>query len=222
MAISTLDIKLLWGRAAGRCSKPGCNEDLTRCPEQGRDYIIGEMAHVIAQAKEGPRGDGVGGDDSYDNLVLLCPTHHREVDKAPEGEFPASVLREWKAQREDRVRRLGEEERFESFDELRCLTSLLLAENHVTWKELGPQSEVAQRSPASNAFDLWQLRRMDKILPNNRHIMNVVRANIGLLNKEQAIAFAEFANHAESYEAHVYDRKDHYPQFPAGFGDAFG
>jgi hypothetical protein len=63
---------------------------------------------------------------------------------------------------------------------------------------------------------------MDKILPNNRRIMNVVRANIGLLNKEQSIAFAEFANHAESYEAHVYDRKDHYPQFPAGFGDAFG
>ena len=222
MAISTLDIKLLWGRAAGKCSKPGCNEDLTRYADRGRDYIVGEMAHVIAQAKEGPRGDGVGGDDAYDNLILLCPTHHRDIDKAPEGEFPADVLRQWKAQHEESVQRLGEEEIFEDFDALRNLTSLLLAENYVTWKELGPQSEVAQRSPTSNAFDLWQLRRVDKILPNNRRIMNAVRANARLLNKEQILVFSEFANHAESYEAHVYDRKDHYPQFPSAFGDAFG
>lgn len=222
MATSGLDIKLLWGRAAGRCSKPGCTEELTRLAERGSDYIIGEMAHVIAKAKEGPRGDGVGGDDSYDNLMLLCPTHHREVDKAPEGEFPVEMLREWKAGHEEKVHRWGEEERYGTFDDMKKITSLLLAENRITWKELGPKSEVAQRSPGSNAFDLWELRRADKIVPNNRRMMNLIRANVGLLNKEQTLAFAEFANHAESYEAHVYERRDHYPLFPEVFAEAFG
>ena len=85
MAISERDVKLLWGRAGGCCSKPGCAIDLTKEVEGGDDYVIGEMAHMIARSPDGPRGRAGGGDDTYANLILLCPTHHREVDKAPEG-----------------------------------------------------------------------------------------------------------------------------------------
>lgn len=46
MTISTIDTKILWGRAGGRCSKPGCGDDLTVLVGTGR-YIVGEMAHVI-------------------------------------------------------------------------------------------------------------------------------------------------------------------------------
>src|SRR2546427_94615 len=100
MVTSISDTKLLWGRAAGRCSKPRCGDHVTRYAVRGEDYLVGEMAHMIAQARHGPRGDGEGGDDSYDNLILLCPTHHREVDKAPDDEFPVELLREWKAKHE--------------------------------------------------------------------------------------------------------------------------
>lgn len=179
------------------------------------------MAHVIAQSPKGPRGNGIGGDDSYDNLILLCPTHHREIDKAPEGLFPESMLFAWKTAHETRVRSLGKELTFKDNEELRQSVSFLLAENYVVWKTLGPNSEVAQRSPNSNAFSLWELRRLDKIIPNNRRIINMVRANSRLLTSKQSLAFAEFANHAESYEDHVYDRKDTYPLFPQSFSEAF-
>ncbi len=183
---------------------------------------MGEMAHIIAQSQEGPRGDGVGGDDTYENLILLCPTHHREVDKAPKGTFPADMLREWKEQHELNISRQGAEEHYATFDEMRKPISLLLAENYMTWKTLGPQSDVAKTQPTSNAFDLWAMRRVDKIVPNNRRIVNIVRANTGLMSREQAVAFAEFVNHAESYEDHVYERRDYYPLFPEAFGEAFG
>lgn len=98
MPISDPDIKLLWGRAAGICSNPQCQKDLTILLEHvGAGYIIGEMAHVIARQPGGPRGRVEGGSDSYQNLVLLCPSCHRMIDKAPEGEFPEDLLFQWKA-----------------------------------------------------------------------------------------------------------------------------
>jgi hypothetical protein len=41
MAILEADIKLLWGRAAGICSRPGCQEDLTRLVEGSKNYNVG-------------------------------------------------------------------------------------------------------------------------------------------------------------------------------------
>ncbi|MCP4990161.1 MAG: hypothetical protein GY928_30215 [Colwellia sp.] len=45
--------------------------------------IIGEMAHLHAYQKDGPRGnDNLSEKDrnSYHNLILLCPNHHTEID----------------------------------------------------------------------------------------------------------------------------------------------
>jgi len=50
------DIKLLYGRAAGRCSFPKCGERLIR-ELDNKSIHIGEMAHIIANSPEGPRSD---------------------------------------------------------------------------------------------------------------------------------------------------------------------
>jgi hypothetical protein len=42
MAIGSVDIKILWGRAGGRCSKPGCDEDLTALVASG-NYVVGTV-----------------------------------------------------------------------------------------------------------------------------------------------------------------------------------
>jgi hypothetical protein len=97
----------------------------------------------------------------------------------------------------------------------------LLSENYTIWKTLGPKSEIAESNPSSNAHRLWELRRVDRIVPNNRRIMNLVRANQELLSPAQAKAFAEFVAHAEGFEEHVYQRLDYYPLFPESFGKAF-
>lgn len=221
MAISEKDIKLLWGRASGICSRPGCGADLTRTQDWADDYVVGEMAHVIARSKDGPRGDGKGGEDTYDNLILLCPTCHRDVDKAPGSKFPAWMLHEWKVQHEARRLRIGAEEVYETSEKLRAAISMILVENHETWRQFGPQSEVALRNPASNVQRVWEMRRADKIVPNNRRIINVIRANQDRLTQTQAGAFAKFVIHAEAFEENLYDRLDEYPLFPQQFAEAF-
>ncbi|HEX8104880.1 MAG TPA: tetratricopeptide repeat protein [Solirubrobacteraceae bacterium] len=98
------DVALLWGRAAGRCSAPDCGIELTlEMPNAGR-FIVGEHAHIIPRSPRGPRGDGRhAGSDSYENRVLLCPTHHRIADRAPD-DHPREVLLAWKTSHEERVR----------------------------------------------------------------------------------------------------------------------
>lgn len=65
---------------------------------------MGEMAHVIGRKPGGPRSDSSAGtDDSYDNLILLCPNHHTMIDKAY-SDFPAWKLRQWKTDWEEQVR----------------------------------------------------------------------------------------------------------------------
>ena len=45
--------------------------------------VIGEMAHILGDKVGGPRGDHEL-PDRYENLILLCNTHHQLVDSQPE------------------------------------------------------------------------------------------------------------------------------------------
>lgn len=96
-AIKSDPVKRLWGLAAGRCSY--CRKWLLE-----EEVHIGEMAHIIAESDDGPRGDEVfhGDRNGYGNLILLCPTHHRMVDKNPK-KYKVDILREWKASHEEWV-----------------------------------------------------------------------------------------------------------------------
>jgi hypothetical protein len=49
----------------------------------GSATTVGEIAHIVAKSLDGPRGSDplpVDQRDDYNNLVLLCPTHHKIVD----------------------------------------------------------------------------------------------------------------------------------------------
>lgn len=150
MAISDNDYKLLWGRSAGICSNPGCREDLTILLEGGRNYNVGEMAHVIAKSADGPRGVAEGGSDSYANLLLLCPTCHRRIDKAPMGEYSVDMLFRWKEEHEGSIRNAGAQIRFSSRAELQIYVSRFLMENYALWERFGPRSFPAFSDPGSN------------------------------------------------------------------------
>ena len=82
--MNIVDVKILWGRAANRCSFPDCKIELT--PDGGKT-TLGEIAHIVAKSAEGPRGESdlpAESRDNYDNLILLCPTHHKTIDNNPE------------------------------------------------------------------------------------------------------------------------------------------
>jgi hypothetical protein len=219
LAISELDIKLLWGGAGGHCSNPDCRSRVAITSEEGDSYLTGEMAHIIARQAKGPRGDGVGGSDSYENLVLLCPTCHTKIDKAADN-FPAEMLFEWKAQHESWVDSWAVSKRMSSTSELMKYISSLLEENHHYFQQYGPKSSIAVQDPASSAYAIWVARRLDTILPNNRKIVSALDANPDLIPNEMKKDVLLFRDHATGYEQNEYGRLDHYQLFPASFAEA--
>ncbi len=221
MPISDADYKLLWGRAAGICSNPECLTDLTVMLEGGNGFNFGEMAHIIARSAGGPRAQGGKGQDSYANLILLCPICHRKIDKAPEGTYPEQMLHDWKQQHEKRIRNIGSTESFETSSHLKNAVTRLLMENNQLWQELGPKSEVAERDPSSNMYVIWNLRKLDRIVPNNRKIMNLIDNNGKLITNDEYLEFLKFKSHALAFEEHQYHRLDSYPLFPQSFAEAF-
>ncbi|MFN0132753.1 MAG: HNH endonuclease signature motif containing protein [Phycisphaerales bacterium] len=105
MAITERDVKILWARAAGHCSAPGCPIDLTPSLAKSGDIVLGEMAHVIGRSPGAARSNpAIGADDGYDNLILLCPNHHTIVDKG-EADHPPALLKRWKGDWEAEVTR---------------------------------------------------------------------------------------------------------------------
>lgn len=102
--------KRLWARSGGECYHPDCTEDLIRDDEENwESYHIGEQAHIHPHSENG--GPRSGGDmpmerrKKVENFILLCPTHHREIDKAPDGKYPIERLFEWKYEHEKEIRK---------------------------------------------------------------------------------------------------------------------
>jgi hypothetical protein len=216
MGIKSTDVAILWGRAAGRCSRPGCNDECIRFLSQTATSI-GEMAHIIAKSPKGRRGVKGGGSNTYDNLILLCPTHHTEIDKAPEGTFPVKLLKEWKTLHERRVIESLKAPKFTSVEKAATFIANLLIENRVIWESYGPESAEAKRNPLSTSSEVWRLRKLERIIPNNRRIINVISSNSDLFNSEEYEIACRFVEHAEGFERNAYERIEGVPRFPKGF-----
>lgn len=94
MGLTNSTVSKLFGLAAGRCS-------ICKTPVVERRVKIGEMAHIIAKSVDGARGNLplVGRRDGYENLILLCPNHHTEVDN-DEANYPPEKLHRFKDEHE--------------------------------------------------------------------------------------------------------------------------
>ncbi len=103
MPISTKSLKMLWGRAAGRCSMPDCRLDLYEDKTEADDpTLVGDNCHIVAESDDGPRADPAMPKDQrniYTNLILLCRNHHKVID-AQEGEYTVERLHRMKAEHE--------------------------------------------------------------------------------------------------------------------------
>lgn len=97
----------LWAKAAGRCEYRGCNKELTGDLVAGRqDGKFGFIAHIVADSADGPRGDKVRSPllaRDINNLMLLCPTHHKGVDVDWLAQHPEALLLDMKAEHEERI-----------------------------------------------------------------------------------------------------------------------
>jgi hypothetical protein len=108
MSISLKTHKMLWGRAACRCSLSNCRKELIEdATVADEESVIGEAAHIIAKEPSGPRGDSNLNEkqkDSYQNLILLCKEHHKLADDQC-NTYTVKTLKEMKEAHEQWVRR---------------------------------------------------------------------------------------------------------------------
>ena len=133
--------------------------------------VIGEMAHVIGYKKGAARGCAKRQyDNSYDNLILLCPTCHTKVDKAPKH-FSVKTLKSKKREWEDKVARKLDGKVYKNLRPLCRAISKILIENYVIWKEYGPESNMSiygynyenyYRSGREDKYDRIEPKLIDK------------------------------------------------------------
>ena len=105
MGINTKDIKILWAKAAGRCSMPDCRMRLVADAGdavKSKNTLIGENCHIVGDKETSPRGKSILTEDErnrYPNLLLLCRNHHKIIDDDEHG-WPVERLHQIKTEHE--------------------------------------------------------------------------------------------------------------------------
>ncbi len=108
--ISSANKYILWGKAAGRCQYRGCNKPLFVDALTKSEFNQAYIAHIVADAPGGPRGDSVRSEllkDDISNLMLLCDEHHRLIDKKDVAGHPETLLLVMKKEHEDRIEKVA-------------------------------------------------------------------------------------------------------------------
>ncbi len=93
----------LFVRAGGRCEF--CNRTVVEHHFTKRLGVYGQQAHIVAYREYGPRGqDGPRPRDidAIENLMLLCPDCHIEIDNHPSA-YPRAALEKMKRDHERRI-----------------------------------------------------------------------------------------------------------------------
>src|ERR1700693_1887561 len=91
VAPSASTMKRLFARSGNRCAFPKCAVAIV----QG-ETIVGEICHIKARSKEGPRYDRSQTPEErhdYDNLILMCGNHHTVIDDDPDAYTVDRLLR---------------------------------------------------------------------------------------------------------------------------------
>jgi hypothetical protein len=103
MTLKNSDMKKLWARSGNMCSFPKCQVELTQ--EERANRVIGEEEHIKGEKPTAPRYDPNQTQEereSYENRILLCPTHHTLVD-SNEKTWTVSQLRKMKIDHEKQI-----------------------------------------------------------------------------------------------------------------------
>jgi hypothetical protein len=82
MGIKDNTMKRLFGISRNQCAMPDC-----KSPIIIEETVVGEICHIRARRKGGPRYDSsltTVEKDDFENLILLCGTCHTLVDASPE------------------------------------------------------------------------------------------------------------------------------------------
>lgn len=100
MSYSDLTLKRLFIKSGNICAMPKCTAPLLI-----GETLVGEICHIKAQRKNGPRYDPaltLTQRNDFPNLILLCPTCHKLVDSKP-SIFTTELLADMKVLHEKKA-----------------------------------------------------------------------------------------------------------------------
>ena len=215
------DTKLrLFADSAGHCSRPGCHRYLFSDLNIA-NYHFGEMAHIIAASDKGPRADSnvdVEEKAEYDNLILLCPSCHTEIDKAPDA-FTVELIRDWKANHKKRIIETIGIPKFDNRNEAGTYIGQILLINKVIFDNLNPNLPYRENPQAEEAV-VWKRKMLSQIIPNNQRILLFLGINAHLLKNEELIIMENFRQHVDDLiERHLGDNLGIASKFPEKIND---
>lgn len=205
--ISTETKLRLFSEAAGHCQRRECLQPLFPA-EMGGDKHIAEMAHVIPHGEMGPRHEerpvGEFEADSFENLILLCPTCHTIIDKDPDG-YSRGTLLGWKS---DHLAALAHRQGIRAYDErgqVRDAVIAAMVENKAVWEEFAPSDRSNfEYDPESETAKTWVQRMRGVILPNHFRILVILKENQRHMTEAERQTFARYQEHVRGLsERHV-------------------
>lgn len=94
---------------------------------------------------------------------------------------------------------------------------MLLIENYRIFINYGPKSDISKTNPLSNAYEIWQIRKKEKIIPNNSKIIKLIDENKEIFDIDEYEICCEFIDHAECFEKSCYIVIENIKEFPNRF-----
>lgn len=205
MARDKIDVhveRALYSEAMGRCMNPDCQTELFI----GEGDII-ERAHITPYCKTK--------DNSFDNLVILCPNCHTKFDKL--HLFTMEQICEWKQIRKNEVDRFFSK-KHTTFKELKETVTPILLEN----------KSYFDNYFLSDNKNLWD-KFEGKVLINNRKLKTLFEANFHLFQTHPEESYSnlsciqKFIAHVNEFEATRGDEeKSRQVLFPIEINSMFG
>lgn len=154
----------LWVSSGGMCSYPLCPTYCIIEPtaEGDEHSLIGEIAHIFAYSNGGPRPNPsmrTEEKNEYDNLILFCRNHHKEVDDQ-EKKYTVDKLRQWKNTIEEKHRSSRLKASI-SFGELDAVTKTIIANPSLSvspdFRVIPPEEKMQRNSLTENVRGLLTL-----------------------------------------------------------------
>jgi len=192
----------LYAESMGRCMNPDCQEGLFK---DNGDII--EKAHIAAFRHTA--------DNSFENLIVLCPNCHTNFDK--NSAFSPDEVKMWKQIRKQEFDRIFSE-KYATFDDLSNKVTPLLLENKT----------IYEHYYLDDKKELWN-KFEGKILANNRILRKILENNFDLIQRHHEKSYSNlelvhsFLTHIDEFEtSRLEEEKSRHALFPEEINAMFG
>lgn len=192
----------LYAESMGRCMNPNCQKELFK---DSGDII--EKAHIIPYCETE--------DNSFENLIILCPNCHTDFDK--NHSFTPDEVKKWKQIRKEELERVFGK-KYETFEDLKRDAFPLLLEN----------KSIYENYYLNDKKELWE-KFEPKILVNNKKLKKLFEKNLDLIQRHNNKDYSNleyirtFIMHVDEFEATRFDdEKNRQVLFPEEINSMFG